>query len=145
MENKDNNNISNLENDNSVINNLENNIEQIQKKSSKLYLFLFLIDKEVGNSVVVKAFHELNEENQENNILLNRNNSIRIELCQLQISKEMDTIIKSIEGIIFINNFQKNQKKLDNNVELIKKIEKKFKKVIQKNFFLNYLLEIELN
>jgi len=80
MENKDNNNISNLENDNSVINNLENNIEQIQKKSSKLYLFLFLIDKEVGNSVVVKAFHELNEENQENNILLNRNNSIRIEL-----------------------------------------------------------------
>ena len=135
MENKDNNNFSYLENDNSVINNLENNIEQIQKRSSKLYLFLFLVDKEVGNSVVIKAFHELNEENQENNILLNRNNSIRIELCEQQILKEMDAIIKSLEGIIFINNFQKNQKKLDDNVEVIKKIEKKVKKSNSKKFF----------
>jgi len=131
MENKGNININHLENDNSV----NNNSNQIQKKNSKLYLFLFLVDEEVGNSVTIKAFHELNEENQENNILLNRNNSIRIELGEMQILKEIDKIIKSLDGIIFINNFKKNQKKLDNNVEAIKKIEKKAKKINSKKFF----------
>ena len=104
MKNEEKSNINHLENSISVNNNLENNIDINQKKNSKLYLFVFLVDEEVGNSVLIKAFHELNEENQENNIFLNRNNAIKIELSEIIIAKEIDKIIKSIDGIIFINN-----------------------------------------
>ena len=134
MKNEEKSNINHLENSISVNNNLENNIDINQKKNSKLYLFVFLVDEEVGNSVLIKAFHELNEENQENNIFLNRNNAIKIELSEIIIAKEIDKIIKSIDGIIFINNFQ-NQKKLDNNLEIIKKIDKKIQKNNSKKFF----------
>jgi len=118
----------------SVKNNLGNNIDQMQKKNSKLYNFLYLVDEEVGNSLTIKAFHELNKENQENNILLNRNNSIRIEIDQLKDLKESNKIMELIDGIIFINNYQ-NQKKLENNLEIIKKIDKKVKKINSKKFF----------
>ena len=134
MKNEEKSNINQFENSNLVNNNSENNINKNQKKNSKLYLFVFLVDQEVGNSLVIKAFHELNEKNQEYNILLNKNNSIKMELGEIKILKEMDKIITSIDGIIFINNFQ-DEKKLDNNVELIKKIDKKIKKSNSKKFF----------
>jgi DNA-directed RNA polymerase subunit RPC12/RpoP len=134
MKNEEKSNINHLENSISVNNNLENNIDINQKKNSKLYLFVFLVDEEVGNSVLIKAFHELNEENQENNIFLNRNNAIKIELSEIIIAKEIDKIIKSIDGIIFINNFH-DKKKLDNNLKIIKKIEKIIQKNNSKKFF----------
>ena len=134
MKNKKKSDINHFKNSNLFNNISENNINKNQKKNSKLYLFVFLVEQEVGNSLLIKAFHELNEENQENNILLNKNNSIKIELSEIKILKEIDKIIKSIDGIIFINNFQ-DEKKLDNNVELIKKIDKKIKKCNSKKFF----------
>ena len=137
MKNEEKNNINHLENSNPVNNNSENNINKKQKKNSKQYLFIFLVDEEVGKSLMIKAFHELNEENQENqenNILLNRNNAIKIEISEIKILKEMDKIIKSIDGIIFINNFH-DKKKLDNNLKIIKKIEKIIQKNNSKKFF----------
>ena len=134
MKNEEKININHLENSVPVNNNLENNITKMQTKNSRLYLFVFLLDEEVGNSLLIKAFHELNEENQENNILLNKSNAIKIELSEIKISKEMDKIMKSIEGIIFINNVQ-DQKKLENNLEIIKKIDRTIKKSNSKKFF----------
>ena len=96
MKNEEKSNINNLENSISVNNNLENNIDINQKKNSKLYLFVFLVDEEVGNSVLIKAFHELNEENQENHIFLNRINAIKIELSEIIIAKEIDKIINQL-------------------------------------------------
>ena len=134
MNNEEEININHLENSVPVNNNLENNINKMQKKNSRLYLFVFLLDEEVGNPLLIKAFHELNEENQENNILLNKSNSIKIELSEIKTLKEIDIIIKSIEGIIFINNFQ-DQKKLENIIEIIKKIDRTIKKSNSKKFF----------
>ena len=133
MKNEEKINNNQLEYLNSFNNNLENNININQNKNMKLYLFLFLVDEEVGNSLMIKAYHELNEENQENNILLSRNNAIKIELSEIKNLKEED-ILKSIDGIIFINNYH-IQKKLDNNLEIIKKIDKKIKKYNSKKFF----------
>ena len=49
MKNEEKININHLENSVPVNNNLENNINKIQKNNSRLYLFVFLLDEEVGN------------------------------------------------------------------------------------------------
>ena len=112
-------------------NSQENNPKNINKLEEKneLYQFVFLVDEEVGNSFLVKVFPEFNEQK------LNKNDSIKIELCEIKI-KEMDKLIKSIDGIIFINNIQ-NEKKIIKNMEIIFKLDKQVKKIIQRNFFLN--------
>ena len=76
-------------------NSQENNPKNINKLEEKneLYQFVFLVDEEVGNSFLVKAFPEFNEKK------FNKNDSIKIELCEIKI-KEMDKLIKSIDGII---------------------------------------------
>ena len=122
----------NIINDNTS-NSQENNSKNINKlieKNEKLYQFVFLVDEEVGNSFLVKAFPKFNEQNI---LLLNKNNSIKIELNEIKI-KEMDKLIKSIDGIIFINNIQ-NEKKLIKNMEIIFKLDKQVKKNNSKKFF----------
>ena len=115
---------------NSKENNNPENINKILSKNVKLYQFVFLVDEEVGNSFLVKAFPEFDGQN---NLLLNKNNSIKIELCEIKI-KEIDKLIKSIDGIIFINNIQ-DEKKLNKNMEIIMKLDKQFKKSNSKKFF----------
>ena len=126
--------MKNEEKSNIVSGNNSENIAQKQIKNSRLYMFMFLVDEEIGNSLIVKAFHELNEENQENKILVNKNNSIKIELVEIKKSKETENLIKSTDGIIFINNFHK-ENKLNKIMELIKNIGKKIKKSNSKKFF----------
>ena len=126
-----------IKNFNSVRNKSENNINK--NKNKKLYHFVFLVDEEIGNSWMIKAIHELNEENQENKILLNKNNSIKMELSEIKALKDLDKIIKSIDGIIFINKFH-DQKKLNKILELMLKIEKKIQKNDSKKFFPKLLI-----
>ena len=110
-------------------NSQENNSKNINKLEEKneLYQFVFLVDEEVGSSFLVKVFPEFNEKK------LNKNDSIKIELCEIKI-KEMDKLIKSIDGIIFINNIQ-NEKKIIKNMEIIFKLDKQVKKNNSKKFF----------